>query len=106
MISNERFLSAFSILIAFIGVVFLVGDAVVRDYALVFAALAALSIAAALSIVLVPRPRGEGDDAWESVAWGKWFVAAVYASIAAACIVAVIHTPDAARVAHALRAAL
>ena len=101
--SKNRVLSAVSILIAVIGVILLVGDAVVRDYALVFASLAALSSAAALSIVLVPRPYGDAGDTWENVAWGKWFVGAVYASIAVACTVALVHTPDAARVAHVLR---
>ncbi|HEY2321441.1 MAG TPA: hypothetical protein VGJ82_01135 [Thermoanaerobaculia bacterium] len=46
------------------------------------------------------------NDPWASVSWGKFFVAIVYASIAVACLVAMTHTADAARFAHALHAVL
>jgi hypothetical protein len=71
---------------------------------LIFAALAALSTLAVVGIVLMPAPRA--GVPWENVAWGKFVVAIVYASIAFVCFLAMFHTPDAARLAHAVRAAL
>ena len=70
----------------------------------VFAALAALSSLAAIGVVLMPAPRL--GDVWERVAWGKFVVAIVYASIAFVCFLAMAHTPEAARLVHAARAAL
>jgi hypothetical protein len=65
------------------------------------AALGSLAIAAAVAVLLVPVRRVESSDPWARVYWGKFFVAIVYASIAVACLVAVAHTAEAARLAHA-----
>ncbi|HEX3109019.1 MAG TPA: hypothetical protein VHU41_07985 [Thermoanaerobaculia bacterium] len=65
------------------------------------AAFGTLAIAAAIAILLVPVRRVETSDLWSRVYWGKFFVAIVYASIAVMCLVAMAHTAEAARMAHA-----
>jgi hypothetical protein len=76
----------------------------VRDQALIFAALAASwPGSAALGIMVMPSALTSAGDTWMDVAWGKFFVAITYASIAVACAIALEHTPDAVRFAHAIR---
>ncbi|HEY2829439.1 MAG TPA: hypothetical protein VGJ88_04920 [Thermoanaerobaculia bacterium] len=65
------------------------------------AAFGTLAVAAAVAILVVPSRRAVTSDVWARVYWGKFFVAIVYASIAVACLVAMAHTAEAARVAHA-----
>src|ERR1051325_525953 len=103
MTFGSRFLAAVALLAAILGVLLLAGEAVVRDQALIFAALAALAGSAALGIVAMPNAITNAGDPWGDVAWGKFFVAITYASIAVACFIALEHTPDAARFAHAIR---
>lgn len=90
---------------AFVALLLLASDAVIRDWATIFGALGLLAGSAVLAILLIPANM-QTDDAWAKVAWGKLFVALVYASIAVACFVTMAHTPDAARFVHAVRAAL
>ena len=103
---SQRLLAVGSVVAAFAGLLLMLGDAVVRDQAMILAGLGVLAISVALGITLMPSPNAPVNDVWVSVPWGKFFVAIVYASIAVACLVAMAHTPDAARVAHALRAAI
>jgi hypothetical protein len=104
---TSRFLKMLALLWAAAALLLLLTDAlVVRDEALVLAASGLLAGSAVFGILLIPPIDAQSDDPWAKVAWGKFFVAIVYASIAAACLVAMAHTPDAARWAHALRAAL
>ena len=53
-----------------------------------FAALAALAGSAALGIMVMPSALTNAGDPWTDVAWGKFFVAITYASIAVACVIA------------------
>ncbi len=102
----HRFLMLLTLIACIAASAFLVADAFVRDQALMLAGVGMLAISAAAAILLVPVRNAEFHDPWETVSWGKFFVAIVYASIAVVCIVAVAHTADAARVAHAVRAVL
>jgi hypothetical protein len=99
----HRFLTFLTLIACIAASLFLIADAFVRDQALTLAGFASLAISAAAAILLVPARMAEPHDPWATVAWGKFFVAIVYASIAVACIVAVAHTADAARFAHAVR---
>src|ERR1043166_6180303 len=78
---------------------FLIADAFVRDQALMLAAFASLAISGVSAILKM-------NDPWTNVSWGKFFVAIVYASIAVVCLVAMAHTADAIRFAHAVHAVL
>jgi hypothetical protein len=102
----HRFLTLLTLIAAIAASAFLIADAYVRDQALMLAGFGMLAVSAASAILLVPARLADVDDPWATVSWGKFFVAIVYASIAVACLVAVAHTPDAARFAHALRVAL
>lgn len=101
---TSHFVAAFALFVAFAGVLLLAGEAVVRDQAMIFAAIAALAASAALAVVALPTAFADSTSPWADVAWGKFFVAVVYASIAVTCIVATAHTADAARFAHAVAA--
>jgi hypothetical protein len=102
----HRFLTLLTLIACIAASSFLIADAFVRDQALTLAGFAALAISAVAAILLVPARLAEPNDPWATVAWGKFFVAIVYASIAVACLVAVAHTADAARFAHAVRVVL
>jgi ABC-type phosphate transport system permease subunit len=93
------------VLAAMGGLLFL-SDLVVRDQALPLAAFGLLAAAAVVGILLLPTISSKSDDAWTTIPWGKIFVAIVYASLAIACLLAMTHTPDAARFLHEVRAAL
>jgi hypothetical protein len=100
-----RFLRLLAVISSAAAALLLLSDVVVRDQALVLAGFGLLAASAVFAILLIP-PINEGDDPWVRISWGKFFVAIIYASIAFACLVAMAHTPDAARVAHAVRAVL
>src|ERR1043166_6422185 len=101
-----RLIRALVCILGITGVLLLLSDVLVRDQALPLAAVASLAGSAVLAILTIPTISAQTDDAWTKVGWGKFFVAIVYASITAACLVAMAHTPDAARFVHAARAAL
>jgi len=100
-----RVLAIVAVVVAAFALLLLASDAVVHDWAMIFGALGLLAAAGVLGILLIPANM-QTDDAWAKVAWGKLFVALVYASIAVACFVTMAHTPDAARFVHAVRAVL
>lgn len=102
----HRFLTLLTLLACIAASAFLIADAFVRDQALLMAGFGFLAISAAAAILLVPARIADVSDPWATVSWGKFFVAIVYASIAVVCLVAMAHTADAARVAHAVRAVL
>src|ERR1051326_2849776 len=97
---THRFLTFLTLIACIAASAFLVADAFVRDQALMLAGVGMLAISAAAAILLVPTRNAEAVDPWATVAWGKFFVAIVYASIAVVCIVAVAHTADATRPVH------
>jgi len=103
--TKVRVLAIVAVVVAVIALLLLASDAVVHDWAMIFGALGLLAAAGVLGILLIPANM-QTDDVWAKVAWGKLFVALVYASIAVASFVTMAHTPDAARFVHAMRAAL
>jgi hypothetical protein len=103
---RQRFMLLLTLIACIAASALLLADAFVRDQALMLAGFGALAVSAAAAILLLPARLSDANDPWATVSWGKFFVAIVYASFAVACLVAVAHTADAARVAHALRVAL
>jgi hypothetical protein len=84
----------------------LLSDLVVRDRALALAGSGLLAGLVVLAILTMLPSQTQSEDAWAKIAWGKFFVAIIYASMAVACLVAMVHTPDAARLIHEVRAVL
>jgi hypothetical protein len=103
---TSRTLIGVAICSAVAGALLLMSDAVVHDWALAFGSLGLLAASAVGGILVVPAANGQSDDVWARFAWGRFFVAIVYASIAVACFLVMAHTPDATKFVHALRAAL
>ena len=96
----------FAFLCAAIGVLLLLSDFIVRDQALALAAFSMLTGSAVFGILLLRPIHAPGDDVWTEIAWGRFFVAIIYTSMAIVFLLAMTHTPDAARFVHAVRAAL
>jgi len=60
-----------------------------------FAAFALICAAGATYIGLaIPAPASTSDDAFESIGWGRLFVALVYAALAVECLVAMATSRD------------
>src|SRR5438270_2239605 len=93
---RNRFFTFLTLIACIAASALLIADAFVRDQALMLAGFGALAISAAAAILMVPARLADAGDPWASVSWGKFFVAIVYASIAVACLVAVVDTNDAA----------
>lgn len=82
------------------GLMLLVADAIAEDQAMMLGGLTLLFVAVTVYFLGPLRGPEDRTDFWESVAWGKLFVAMVYASIAVIFLIVLFHSPE---VQHAIR---
>ena len=100
-------LSRVSIVIASIlggtGLLILLSEVALQDQAALFASIALFAAAVGVyALGAMPSPTFPGRDIWETIRWGRLFIALVYASIAVICFAAMLHAPDFGRFVHSL----
>lgn len=79
-------------------------ETALRDQAAFFASIALSAIAVGIYILgALPKPLF-ATDVWETIVFGRVFVALVYASIAVVCLAVMMHAPDFGRFVHSLHA--
>ncbi len=87
--------------LALSGLILLAADLIAENQAMMLGGLTLLFFTVAVFFLGPLRMPADRHDFWESVAWGKLFVAMVYASIAIMFLLAFVHSPG---VTHAIRA--
>ncbi len=96
-----------AVLLAAAGVLLLVFGSEIRDQAALLAAVAFLCSAFGTWVGGgLPAFAETSGDPFESIAWGRFFVALVYASLAVVCFAAMAHAPDFGRFVHSMRAVI
>jgi hypothetical protein len=100
--ASRRIAALLAILLALGGFTLLVVATDQVDQAAMLAAIGLVCLSVAVYVAAALPAPPSTDDVFESVAWGKFFVAATYAALAIALFAAMTHAPGYARFVHML----
>ncbi len=103
LLRSRGLVLATAVALSLSGLILLVADAIAENQTMMLGGLALLFFGVAVYFVGPFRGPDDRNDFWESVAWGKLFVAMVYASIAIMFLLVLLHAPT---VTHAMQAAV